>query len=86
MNDHVHALVAPIGGRALEQLVHGWKSFSTYQLQRTFGRVGRVWQNEYFDRIVRDDAEFFEKGTYILQNPWKRWPELQDYPWVFIRP
>ena len=85
MNDHVHVLVAPIRDWALEQIVHGWKSFSTYQLERAYGRIGRVWQAEYFDRIVRDQAELLEKATYILHNPWKRWPELQGYPWVAVR-
>ncbi len=85
MDDHVHVLVTPHGTAALEDLVHGWKSFSTHQLQRVCGRVGRVWQTEYFDRVVRDEAELWEKATYILNNPWKRWPALEEYPWVGAR-
>ena len=85
MDDHVHALVTPIGTAALEQVVHGWKSFTTHQLQHAFGRIGRVWQTEYFDRVVRDEAELLEKATYILHNPWKRWPELEEYLWVGAR-
>ena len=85
MDDHVHALVTPIGNAALEQVVPGWKSFSTHQFQRAYGRSGRVWQAEYFDRVVRDEAELSEKTAYILQNPWKRWPELEEYLWVGVR-
>ena len=61
------------------------KSFSTHQLQRAFGRLDRVWPGEYFDRVIRDQAELLEKATYILHNPWMRWPELQEYGWVGVR-
>jgi hypothetical protein len=41
-----------------------------------------VWQDEYFDRIVRGEAELSQKAQYILGNPFKRWPELENYPQV----
>ncbi len=85
MDDYVHALVTPIGTAVLEQVVHGWKSFTTHQLQQASGRTGRVWQAEYFDRVVRDEAELLGKATYILHNPWKQWPELEEYLWVGAR-
>jgi hypothetical protein len=50
-------------------------------MQRRHGRFGRIWQDEYFDRIVRDEKEFMQKLDYIVNNPWKRWPNIQDYPW-----
>ena len=85
MNDHVHVLVEPKGGRVLEKLLHSWKSFTAHGLQRTSGRQGGVWQDEYFDRIVRDEQEFAQKLEYIRGNPWKRWPDLREYPWVWPR-
>lgn len=39
-------------------------------------------QDEYFDRIVRDEAELLEKAQYIINNPFKVWPEIEEYPWV----
>jgi REP element-mobilizing transposase RayT len=84
MNDHVHVLVKPSRSKKLQDIVHSWKSFSTHRLQHEQGRVGSVWQSEYFDRIVRDQAEFVEKATYILHNPRKRWPDQQLYPWVWV--
>jgi len=85
MNDHVHVLVRPGDRIQLEKLVHSWKSFSTHELQRVWGRRGRVWQREYFDRIVRDEAEWLEKMAYIAHNPFKRWPECGGYRWVSPR-
>jgi hypothetical protein len=52
-------------------------------MQRVHKRFGRVWQDEYFDRIIRDDKEFAQKRDYIIANPWKRWPNINDYAWVW---
>lgn len=82
MNDHVHALVTPREPHPLQAIVHSWKSFTANRLQRERRRYGKVWQDESLDRIVRDETELLEKGSYILQNPRKRWPEMGEYPWV----
>ena len=81
MNDHVHALVEPLAGRRLEAVIRSWKSFTANRIQREFGRSGAVWQDEYFDRAVRDDLEYDQKRDYILNNPFKRWPEIESYRW-----
>ena len=47
-------------------------------MQREHKRFGRVWQDESFDRLVRDDAEFAKSLVTLLGNPWKRWPEIGD--------
>jgi REP element-mobilizing transposase RayT len=85
MNDHVHVLVQPLRGAALERILHSWKSFTARQFQRAGGRKGAVWQKESFDRIVRNEAELWEKAAYILGNPRKRWPGITDYAWVWLR-
>ncbi len=82
MHDHVRALVKPAEKYTLSQVVHPWKSFSANRLQRQFNRRKCVWQDEYFDRIVRDEAELLEKAQYIINNPFKVWPEIAEYPWV----
>jgi len=52
-------------------------------MQREHTRFGQVWQDEYFDRITRDQQEHAQKAAYIVGNPQKRWPEIRDYPWVW---
>ena len=47
------------------------QSFSATQVNSYRGSSGELWQNEYFDRILRDDDEFYEKFNYIIQNPVK---------------
>ena len=83
MDDHVHALLTPLATYELKGILHSWKSFTSRQMQRRHRRFGRVWQDEYFDRIVRDDRELAEKQKYIIVNPWKRWPEMESYLWVW---
>jgi REP element-mobilizing transposase RayT len=85
MNDHVHVLVQPTPPHELQSVVQGWKSFTAHAMKRQHGRLGTIWQDEYFDRIVRDETEYLEKMKYILGNPRKRWPEIESYRWVWMR-
>jgi hypothetical protein len=41
-------------------------------VNRFLRRQGPLWQEDYFNRIVRDDAEFLEKWNYIRNNPVKQ--------------
>jgi len=82
MDDHIHVIVRPRTGHELSGITHSWKSFTANRLQREHARQGALWQDESWDRIIRDEDEFLEKAQYILNNPVKRWPDLQEYSWV----
>ena len=82
MDDHVHVLFSLELGWKISSIAHSWKSFTANQMQRKFHRRGSVWQDESFDRIIRDEEEYLQKGNYILNNPFERWPELEEYLWV----
>jgi REP element-mobilizing transposase RayT len=86
MDDHVHALLHPLLGHVLESILHAWKSYPAHELLRTGRHASPVWQHESFDRIIRDDEEFWEKMRYIMGNPWKRWATLDAYEWVHPAP
>jgi REP element-mobilizing transposase RayT len=83
MNDHVHVLAQPLPPFELQHLIHSWKSYTTNVLQRQFGRLGCIWQDEYMDHIIRDDYELMQKVEYTYTNPVRRWPDIVEYPWVF---
>ena len=85
MNDHVHALLQLLENRRLQDLVHSWKSFTAHNFRGDCGRKIPIWQEEYFDRIIRDEQDFLEKAQYILNNPLKRWPWIEEYPWVWVK-
>jgi putative transposase len=82
MDDHVHVAFRPLAGHETDKIIHTWKSYSAHRLQRERGRLGGIWVTESWDRIMRDEDELIEKCTYILNNPQKRWPDIQDYLWV----
>jgi hypothetical protein len=84
MNDHVHVVVEPSMGYDLTAIVQSWKSYTTIRVLRSFGRKGRIWQREYFDRVIRDDEELRNRLAYILGNPGTRWPDIEDYSWVWV--
>jgi putative transposase len=85
MHDHVHVLVKPLGKHRLQEILHSWKSFTAHKFRRDYGRPLPIWQDEYLDRIVRDEQEFLDKAQYVINNPVKTWPELEDYPWVWVK-
>ncbi len=76
MPDHVHMLFKPLprdtGYWAVPELVKSIKRFSAGTINIARGTFGQVWQDEYFDRIVRDGAEYDEKFGYIVDNPVRR--------------
>ena len=71
MPNHVHALVQPVSPVTLPSIMHSWKSYTAHELQRQAGIPGRIWQQESFDRIVRDETELGKFHDYILANPVK---------------
>jgi putative transposase len=89
----VHALVQTLpliqsdGVYDLAEIIHSLKSFSAHQINRMRGSHGSIWQDERYDRIMRDDAEFLEKWQYIMNNPLKAElaPSPEDYPWLYIK-
>ncbi len=92
MPDHVHLLLTPMEQKkgewySLSLILHSIKSFSSKEINKLLNRGGTIWQDESFDRIVRDEEEFFEKWNYIRNNPSKRGlcktPERYEYFYEF---
>ncbi len=76
MPDHVHLIIQPAmteNGEwyTLSQVMHSIKSFSSHAINKLRGSSGSIWQDESFDRIIRDQDEFLEKANYMLNNPHK---------------
>jgi REP element-mobilizing transposase RayT len=71
MPNHVHLLVTPMLGWSLEKLTQSWKGFTAREINTHLGRAEPLWQQESFDRIVRDPAHFERILRYIVNNPKK---------------
>jgi putative transposase len=83
MNDHVYVIVEPHSDFRLEIILHSWKSFSAKRIGAHRRHVGAIWQDGYFDRVIRYDVEYQQKRDYVLGNPFRRWPALEVYPWCW---
>lgn len=80
MPNHVHVVVHIERGSMLGEILHSWKSYTGLEANRLLGREGRLWQREYFDRVVRDEEDFVRTVQYVLDNPKKA--GLRDWRWV----
>ena len=80
MPNHVHVLVEPLGIHRLSTIVQSWKSFTAKAANKRLGRSGDFWQPEYYDHMIRDEADYAHAVWYIEQNPAKA--GLTNWPWV----
>jgi len=71
MPNHVHAVVKPVQGHLLKEILHSWKSFTSNKINARLQRMGTLWQDESFDCIVRHAAQLEKIGSYIRENPEK---------------
>ena len=95
MPNHVHLVVRPSGKESLETYLQRRKRHSAREINRICGRGGSLWQEESFDRIVRDADHLWRCLQYIGRNPRKaglpdheftRWlhPVWVEKGWSFI--
>jgi REP element-mobilizing transposase RayT len=68
MPNHVHVIVATIGGHQLTAILHSWKSFTAHKFNRLLISSGRIWRPESFDHIVRSAEHLAKFETYIRNN------------------
>jgi len=56
MPKHVHVLFAPKEEYSLPTILQRWKRYTAREINKLTGRVGKLWQDEYWDRLVRNDT------------------------------
>jgi REP element-mobilizing transposase RayT len=82
MANHVHLLATP--HLPLPKLMHSLKRFTAFEANRILGLTGRpFWQDESYDRVVRDQKEFTRIASYIEMNPVRAGlvPNSEDFKW-----
>jgi putative transposase len=96
MPNHVHAVVRPFDDSSLplEKILQSWKGWTSRRVPAD-ARSGReFWQDETFDRIVRDEEHLYRAVQYVGSNPRRanlpkdscpRWirPEWERLGWGF---
>ncbi|MBZ5723704.1 MAG: transposase [Acidobacteriia bacterium] len=87
MPNHVHLLMTPLV--AVSQVMQSLKRFTAREGNRILGLTGQpFWQDESYDRLVRNDAEFARIADYIERNPVKAGLALtpEEFPWSSTGP
>jgi len=88
MPDHVHGVIVigesrnqPSGQSlrvapgSLGAVIRAFKSATTKRINEIHSTPGKkVWQRNYYDRIIRTDRELDRARRYIMTNP-DRWTE-----------
>ena len=81
MPNHVHAVVKPLDCE-LEEWLYSVKRFVATRTNQLLSRTGQLWQEESYDRIIRDPEHLYRVVEYIGRNPskaslarseWHRW-------------
>ena len=72
MPDHVHILLIPKENYTLSRIMKGIKGVSARKLNVKNKTFGSIWQNEYYDRIIRSEKDLLEKLNYMFYNPVKK--------------
>jgi REP element-mobilizing transposase RayT len=87
MPNHFHALVE-LWTLTLGELLKAWKGVSACKINRVLGRSGPLWQEDYWDRYIRDEAHFGKAQRYIESNPVKAGlvPQAAAWPWSSANP
>jgi REP element-mobilizing transposase RayT len=91
MPDHVHLALSPNrdedGVISIPEIMREIKSISSHRINRQTGHVGRIWQEESFDRAMRTAEDLELKIDYMINNPVRaglvKSPDL--YPWLWVQ-
>ena len=69
-------------------ILQGIKGYTSREINKILNKKGSFWQDESFDRLIRDDKELFNTIKYVLQNPvsaglvddWENWEHSYCHP------
>ncbi len=80
MPNHIHALIIIESNAAgasprptLSDVVCSFKSLTT-NCCKNIRKIEHIFQNSYYDHIIRDESDYFEIWEYINSNP-EKWSE-----------
>jgi len=83
MPNHIHLVIELLkGNKGVSVIMKLLKGSSSRESNKILNISGKFWQDESFDRLVRDDIELYNIINYVLNNPvkadliddWQKWP------------
>jgi REP-associated tyrosine transposase len=94
MSNHVHVVFEPLSMSEwhsdilpLHKIMQSLKRYTARQANMLLGREGAFWQDESYDRVIRDNNEYIRTVNYVLENPVKaglvtKW---EDWLWTYCK-
>ena len=82
MPNHIHLVFELLGkNKGISKIMQSIKRISARKSNLILNRTGTFWQDESYDRLVRDDKELYFVIRYVLMNPvnagltnhWSNW-------------
>ena len=84
MPDHVHFFCCGDPHSVmLEKFLQRWKEWTSKRTTRGLGLQPPIWQEEFFDHVLRSEESYCQKWEYVRQNPVRAGlvVNADDWPW-----
>jgi REP element-mobilizing transposase RayT len=69
MPDHLHALLVPRGDQTVSRLMQTIKGYTARVINELDGARGVLWQEGFYDRVIRTERHLRDAITYVHNNP-----------------
>jgi REP-associated tyrosine transposase len=90
MPDHVHLIYSPLRrddgwSYSLPEIMKAIKGRAAREINLALKRRGPVWQEEFFDHVLRSNDSLVDRMDYVCQNPVRAGlvKNEADYPWLW---
>ncbi len=84
MPDHVHFFcAAKRDERRLETFVGKWKEWTAKYCHQRLGLEPPLWQERFFDHVLRSSESYQQKWDYVCQNPVRAGLVARSEEWRF---
>lgn len=84
MGSHAHLTLQTRPGWWLSDIMHSIKSFTGNEINKLVGRKGKLWQADFYDRLIRSEEELVSRREYVWFNPeaagFEDWEWRRQYP------
>lgn len=84
MPNHAHVLVRCLPGVRLGRVIGDWKSVTARQCHARLRLPSRLWQKDYYDRAIRDEAHLGRALAYVRSNPVAAGLVEKAEEWAFL--
>ena len=84
MPDHVHFFCrAELDAKSLPIFMQKWKQWSSKRMTRELKLAGGIWQEEFFDHVLRSSESYSQKWNYVKENPVRAGLVKKSDDWPF---